>query len=179
MIRDVWEDIKFNFWYYSKKPFTFFRSIRRWLVVSFQYSKFLWDNHYDWDWVYLLTLLQFKISRMRKDKLNSYHLGKEKTAHKMRVCELLIQRIINDKYCEKEHEEHEKKWGKLKMFSEERAKGKSVEVLLLRDNARTDIAREKERTEHKKIYDKADRLKKQDIDYLFKIISKNLLSWWS
>jgi hypothetical protein len=179
MMDDFWGDIKFNFWYYTKKPFTFFRGIRRWLVASFQYSRFLWDNHYDWDWIYLLTLLQFKLSRMRENTLEGYHLGKEKTAKKMRTCELLIERIVHDDYCKMEYEEHENKWGKLKMFSEQRTKNGSVEVLIMRDKARNDLSREKEWAEHKKIIEKADKLKKQEINYLFKTISKNLLYWWS
>lgn len=73
------------------------QTILAWLPI-------LWRDR-DWDYAFLLRIIEFKISRMRRHHLKHSHAGKReihRITHHMRTCELLLKRLQNDEYLEAE-----------------------------------------------------------------------------
>ncbi len=81
-----------------------FRFIKR----LFAYLPVLWRDE-DWDYLYLLRLMQFKIKRMR-ESIHKYGYGVhgDKMFHRMRVVENLIDRLDSSDYGAAEYLEWEK-----------------------------------------------------------------------
>ena len=56
----------------------------------------LWNDH-DWDWVYILDILRFKIKRTRLHLKNyGFACHTKKSLNKMKKCELLLERLTED-----------------------------------------------------------------------------------
>ena len=156
-----------------------FRTIRRFftnLKKVILFIPVIWGCP-NWDWVGLLIVMQHQLKQLRKCLDSGYHKGGGHHANKIRTCELLIDRLIQDNYCEYEMEQHSLKWGELKISFTPHSTN-SHKAVLFRKNVITKKDEEVETNESKKIYKHEEYMKKQDINYLFDTIKKNLTSWW-
>jgi hypothetical protein len=161
----IWQRFKrlfFYSWYY--KVNNFLVSIKRlytWLPV-------LWEDR-DWDYGFILDILEFKIkqSRLYIEKYGS-HLHKDIDTKSMRIAEILIDRIKNDKYSKLVLEEHAKKWGEYDFDGRYVTRTKVI----------TKYDAELELAETQKIYEHKEYLRKQDWDYLCKHLKDNMAKWW-
>jgi len=137
------------------------------------YFKIIWEDR-DWDSHFLFALLRFKLKRM--EQLNRFHghaVSSIEIADKIKVCVLLLDRIVKDEYEERVFEKHDKKWGDINLdFSD------SGCINITRKNVKTKEDHEKEWKEHKALWERSAALKQQDIDLLFKIMSKHATKWW-
>ena len=71
----------------------------------------VWKDR-DWDQIYLYKSLHFKLKNMEHlHRTNAHYIGSEKEAHNIRVCKLLLERLIDDVYYDKVFMQHDKKWG--------------------------------------------------------------------
>ena len=80
------------------------RPVRRFHRFAFRllaYLPVIWRDE-DWDYSYLLQLLQFKISRLRRSMV---HVEAPNQVRRMRIVELLIGRLVDGDYCRYEHDE--------------------------------------------------------------------------
>lgn len=64
------------------------RNLIKWFPI-------IWKDR-DFDYVFLLLVLQKKLEFMRKSFAKYDYLRCKKTIHRMRVCELLLDRIIHE-----------------------------------------------------------------------------------
>ena len=123
------------------------RSLRYWLPI-------IWKDR-AWDWYYILFMLQKKLEQTRKFIDGSF-VGSEKEVKKIKKCELLIDRILEDDYISNpRHDE-------LLNASEK----------LTPQGWRPRYIREKHNewlTEYRQ----------QDLDMLFDIMRKNIKAWWN
>lgn len=78
------------------------RNLLSFLKRLWAYLPVLWRDR-DWDYAFLLRLMQLKISRMRLG-MNDWPSNR-KHFKRMRVIELLIERLIADDYCRYEHDQ--------------------------------------------------------------------------
>jgi hypothetical protein len=110
---------------------------------------------------------------------HGHHLNHEKDADKIKICILLLNRIIKDEYLEMVYKYHDKKWGDIdfKFVPFEDHEGYS-ELDITRSNAKTDEEKEQERKEYRKLMHKPDELLQQDLDMLFKMLNKHIRRWW-
>jgi hypothetical protein len=139
--------------------FKFIKRIYNWLIKSIQYSIVLW-NDADWDYVYILQLLQYKLERTRKClKANNLVVSVDRYCKQIRICELLLERIVNSNYCEKEYDEHFKQYPFRSSLDDKNETNKKGDMFT-------------------KIYNKEQRMRQQDYDLLFKILNKHLYEWW-
>ena len=53
---------------------------------------------HDWDHAYLFEILRFKLSRMERCLRNGCHMHRERDAEQIRLCVLLLDRLIADDY---------------------------------------------------------------------------------
>lgn len=129
----MYSETKYKLWKLYDKithPFYFtYYYIRK----IFRYAIFLWNDR-EYDWTYILRLLKFKLKLHRKQLI--HHVGDEKERKRIRTCELLIDRIVNENY--------------------------SDPPFMLKAT----------------VYEHHEYLINQDINYLFKTLSKYIRVWW-
>lgn len=139
----------------------------------------IWKDRW-WDHHYFFIILHKKLSLMEKNfRERGHHLNHEKDADKMRLCVLLLDRIIEDKYLNMVYKDHDKKWGETNWdFTPcEDHEGYS-ELNITRSNVKTEEEKIQESKEYKKLMYKPDKLLQQDIDTLFKMLNKHIRTWW-
>jgi hypothetical protein len=132
-----------------------FRDIRLGLRNLKLWFPLIWKDR-QWDHYYLFKMLRMKLKLMEQFfRENAMHLGAEKDAKGMKVCVLLLDRLIEDNYLER---------------AERCLPGRSL-LSFDRSEYRKEIKR-------KLWVERANMLSHQDLDYLGKIINKHSLSWW-
>lgn len=146
------------------------------LIVWFQV---IWRDQW-WDHSFLFILLRFKLKLMEKGfRDEGHHIGDIKNANEIKICILLLNRIIDDDYFEMVFKHHDKKWGKLKMSFEKTDNKYLQDLKLTHPNVKTksdDVVEEKE---SKRLFNLAEYLHRQDIEYLFHIINRKIRCWWN
>jgi hypothetical protein len=156
-LKDAAYDTFFYSWYGTLR--SFFKSLKR----TIEYIPVVWNN-YDWDHVYLLKIMQYKIQRMRKhhEKVRLF-VGVERTIDQLKLCEVLLDRLIKDDYTDELYKQHCDKWYPNQDIFE-RLKNHLDEPV--------------ERREFKQIMDHEEYMRKQDMEYLCKVMTKHYRSWW-
>lgn len=134
---------------------------------------------YDFDWTSVVHVLLFQIQRLRHVLENdSYHKLSKKSMRKMKTCENLLKRLIEDDYIFNAYVNHDKKWGEIDWVLGE-SNGIGREVILFRPNANTPELKEQERQEFRRLMDKPNEQQRQDLELFAKLFSKHVLGWRS
>lgn len=135
-----------------------FKNLIRWFPV-------IWNDR-DWDHVYLYEILQFKLKGMEKLHRKWGHaVNSKRTANEIKLCILLLDRLIKDKYLNNVLKPHEKKWG-------------DDNDLFFNNKTSWTKLEEQELKERRRLYKHSDYLLIQDIDMLFKTMNKHITGWW-
>ena len=123
----------------------------------------LWRD-VDWDYSSIYTILQFKLSMLRKRlHKDAFTKGYEKSCKQIRVAELLLGRLKAEDYIPDAFAEHFEKYpmrdknGTLINFDSNPARRKEFGILM----------------------DREQYLQKQDEEYLFKHLCKHMKKWWN
>ena len=162
-------------WWDIRYPF---RNFFRYITKMFAYGQHLWHD-FDFDWVYLLKVMKFKLERMAKAFDNGMTVSAPKRAKEIRHTIAVLDRIINDDYSELGNRKLEEKYGKSEWQFIPIEDSKYSELIIDREGARKGTPEyEAERKEFRKVIENAERQKKADIDYVFRYIAKHLQSWW-
>ena len=144
-----------------------------------KYSKFLQKN-YDWDYIYIIDLLRYKIKRVRKyirkhDIIERQSL--DKIVSQMTETEKLLERIIsNDYIADIEKEFVQKFGGKIRL----KTKFKKNHVLKI-EHDYSEINEnqiEEAKKEFEQILEKEFELRKADLKKAFELITENIWGWW-
>lgn len=117
----------------------FFKRLYKNICVILSYSKFLWSNHYDWDYYYLLDLLRFKFLRMKKFFESKECISVECENNVKIIQKILdtLDLIIEDDNCKKEWEELYEKWGEGELVEKEKLSNGNIVVSIEHKNAKT------------------------------------------
>lgn len=107
-----------------------------------------------------------------------HHVNAERDADKIKVCVLILKRIMDDEYGETAFKKHDEKWGESEMKFVEMDDPGYKKMLIEYDNVKTEKDEVEERKDFKRAIEHEEYLKKQDIDFLFKTMSKQISSWW-
>jgi len=156
-----------NFFYSIKELPYIVKQFPRNIKHFFYWLPIIWLDR-DWDEHFFFIILRHKLKSMQKYfEKNAHFVGMEKEARRMKICVMLLNRLIAEQYMEIAFKEHEKKWGNF--------------TYDLNDIKRTKVTpetEEQERIEAKRCYELEDHLRQQDIDWLCKIISRYGFGWW-
>jgi hypothetical protein len=133
----------------------------------------IWQDK-DWDHYYLLAILRHKMNSMVKfyDGPHAWGIDSPIRAHEMKVCRLILDRLIEDDYNREGYDAHDEKWGELEFTTDDKT------GLLTITRGNRNMNEELEQKEYKGVYEKEEELRKTDIDNLFEIIRKNIQKWW-
>jgi hypothetical protein len=132
-----------------------FRDIRLGLRNLILWLPIIWKDR-DWDHYFLFKIIRRKLELMEKFfREYALHIGAEKDAEDMKVCVLLLDRIIEGNYLER---------------AERYLPGKSL-LAFDRSDYRKEIKR-------RLWIERAKMLRQQDLEYFGKLFSKHSFSWW-
>lgn len=149
-------------------------------INALSYLPMLYQGDYEFDAsTCLLRIMKFKLVRARHCMETGYHRFTPALFRKMRTMEYLIDRILADDYNDNVFLHHDRKWGQLDIKFHEKVPGAlTVGCDFVRPNANTKELRAQENREYRRLMNLPEQYKKQDIDLLFKLYSKNCI-WWS
>ena len=143
------------------------------------YFNIVWNTR-DYDYMDVLGFMELKLSRMEAlIRDHGHHLDSNKDVDNIHKTRLAIKRIIADEYHENVYMFHDKKWGNshFNFIPCDDRSGYS-ELEITRDNATTPEQKEQETKEYRLLMRRPDYLKKQDLEYVTKMINKYLFRWW-
>lgn len=147
------------------------RNLIRWFPV-------IWQDR-NWDQYYIYVILHKKLFLMERALRNGCHLYADKTADQVKVCVLLLDRLIKDEYHENAFKRHEEKWGEADFnFEDIEDRPGMSQLLITRPNVKDEKDDENERKEFRRYSNHEQKLREQDLDMLFKIMRKHIQGWW-
>jgi len=137
----------------------------------------IWQDR-DWDHHYLYVILQHKLKRMEKLHINYGHaMSSEQTAAQINRCINLLDRLINDAYDESAFKKYYEKWGRPK-FNWIKKDEEYSELNITHEKVKTEKDKKQELKEFRAACEHEKKMRKQDVDYLFKYIRKHVEGWW-
>ncbi|MCJ2163033.1 MULTISPECIES: hypothetical protein [unclassified Pseudodesulfovibrio] len=161
-----------------------YRAVKFGIRNLFQWFPVVWpDRHYtSWG---LFNVMRYKLVLMQRElSRNPDYVGAECDLHLMHVCELLIDRYFADEYSEHCFKCHEEKWGEMRSFWEPSYDHETGDIdpdycMSFTDwpNATTPELEMKAWKELRACYEHEHKLADQDIQYLFKLLSKHCRRW--
>jgi hypothetical protein len=157
---------------WPRRTYSRIRHTIKWLPV-------IWKDQ-DWDQAWLWEMLDFKLKSMEGFYRSDYAWSMEagRVADQIKRCRLVLARIIADDYIINATLYHDKKWGDVRWNFGEMNDAGFGSLTFTRPGG---VVAWDEKTERKEFIwcsRHADYMKKQDIDYLFKLMGRYVNSWW-
>lgn len=147
-----------------------FRRVFDWMVKSIQYSILLWSD-FDWDYVYFLKLMRYKLSRMRKRIIaNNLIRAAEQVGAEIKHAEDLLTHLIEDDFHEDLMDAHEKKYGRFTFRDDDN--------IFSREFVNTEEEKKQEQQEFREILDKQYEAREQCKRELVEHVICRLERWW-
>ncbi|NOR27637.1 MAG: hypothetical protein GQ540_03800 [Lutibacter sp.] len=112
-------------------------------------------------------------------RYDAIFIGMEKVADDIKHCIYGLNRLIEDEYHENVFKHHDRKWGNIKLDFENTKNKEFQKCLLTRNKVITANDEIQERKEFSLLSYKESMLRKQDLNYIFKIMERKSLSWWN
>lgn len=155
------------------------RKIPRWLKKSFQYSLVLW-NDYDFDHIYILKLLRYKLKRTRERiEKDNILVATNRISKQIKYAEFLIDRIENNDYFPEEYKKLEEKWGAAEMvFTPCEDRPGFSKLDFVHEKCKTEEENEQAGDEFHAFYKRQDEESERDYDRLFRHLRKYIQRWW-
>lgn len=149
------------------------------LIKIIQWLPILW-NDYDWDYSYLLTLIDYKLKRMQKALKEGMAIQEHIDAKVKEIQDVrdIIKQIEEDNFIEKEEKAHEKEFGKLKTKTIQNLNNKNlIEVKFYY----AQISKKNNKIAIKKSVgiSRLNEIRCQKAYYkMFNLMAKNIQGWW-
>lgn len=163
LYRSVWSNVMMTIQNVSR--------IITWLPI-------LWHDR-DWDYAFILKILKYKLSRVRQCiSSNGIIEGADRVAKQISYAEFLIDRILEDDYCETEMKQHIQKWGpycRRKKWTNGQLVGHAFHI---RQNSTTHQKWQQQIAEERAIHQKQMDTRNKDRERLFRHLSKYIERWW-
>lgn len=142
-----------------------------------KYVSFLEENH-EWDYVYIIDLLRFKLKMTRKLFEKEGHSVPEtnnEIVSQILEVEQLLRKVIDDEYFEPFQKEIEAKYGKSKL------KFGKIKNGVGKLTVKWDLQEEKQEeaiNEQLRLGELATQMRKDDLKKAFDLMSENIWNWW-
>ncbi|RLC78273.1 MAG: hypothetical protein DRI61_10145 [Chloroflexi bacterium] len=132
----------------------------------------IWKDR-GWDQHYIFVMLRHKLINAEKEISNGLNVEADKVADKIKLCVMLLNRIIDRDYDGNADMPVAKKWGELIITCEDLAV-----IDIRREKAITDSDIKKSNKETRAASIHAGYMVAQDTEYLFKTMTKHIHGWW-
>jgi len=145
------------------------------------WTPILWKDK-DWDYSYLLTMMQFKMNRMSKCiEDNAFILADKRVGKQLRYASFLIDLIKdpdNHPRVREMYADIEKKWGAYGPWTRIKTIGSSDDLLFTRENVKT----KEDAEQYKKEFDNYSiayaKVENDAKKRLFKFMDQYIVKWW-
>lgn len=155
-------------------PRNFIRGIKN-LIIWFP---IIWKDR-QWDHSFFLIIMRKKLTLMENYFENgTIILDTKRVAKRIRICRILIDRLIKDEYEDFLYDKMNKKWGKAQFKWNPIGDKEYYELEINYKNVKTKEDKEKHSKEMKLIREHANMQRKQDKEYFSKMFVKYLDNWW-
>jgi len=132
----------------------------------------IWNDR-NWDFYFIYKVLHHKLKLTEKTiREADNHTTAQRDAKKIRVCLVLLNRLMKDEYETNIFKQVDEKWGELQM------KLVNGYVNISRPNIKNEKDETLERKQSQLCYEKVEQIKKQDLDLLSKYLQKYIRTWW-
>lgn len=145
------------------------------LKRAFEFAIVGWSNE-DYDYGYLLKLMEFKLRRLEKAILNGHAEPDKKTNQSIRICIKLLNKLASNDYMYFV-EQHYAKWGEPKINTVDVGNNFS-RLEFTYKNVKTPEDKELHRQEFIEATNKDSQQELRDKKLLFSIMEKYMTSWW-
>ena len=147
------------------------RELYRSIVSVIKWFPIIWNDR-NWDYSYLLLMLEHKLLNMEQYFRNDGHyVGCEKDANTMKKTRLVIKRLIDDQYEDTSFIEYYEKWSDPIFSIDENGR---LCLTYAGSNPKQD---EQRSSDYRQCTAKMINLQEQDVNYLCDCVRKNLLKW--
>lgn len=156
--------------YYSLK--VSIKSLYEWFPI-------IWKDRQG-DHTFIFKILRHKLHLTEQyTRHHGHYVGNIKNADRIKLCVLLLDRLIKGEYEDHALDLHYEKWGTPKFIFKtlEERQGYS-ELIIEHENVGSEEEKIRERKEISDLMKHAGNQKVQDMDYLCEIIKKHVWSWW-
>jgi len=171
-------------WEYSFKRkffYSWWRPIENffaWGIKSIQYSLFLWKDR-DFDWSYILLLLQYKLKRTREHIVKHDNFVRAvETGEEIEKAEKWIRRILDNDYLSDEFDAHTEKWGETEFITEKLDNGNYRFICISKEKAVKNNQVEEEKKEYDILIEKFSAAKRKDWEEFWEYAKNNTKNWW-
>ena len=129
----------------------FYRSFKEGISNLIYWFPVIWRDR-NYDHYYLSEILRHKLKSMVKfyDGPDAWALYASHLAHEMKMCVLILDRIIEDDYNRVGYDAHDEKWGELEFITDENVPGGALTITRKNRNMNPEIEQE----EYKKVCEK-------------------------
>ncbi len=144
-----------------------------------QWFPVIWKDR-QWDYLFIYLILRHKLHLTEQmTRKYGHHTKHIQDADKIKKCVLLLDRLIEDDYHENIFKHYDEKWGEMEViYKDSTDYPDCCEVDMKYPNVKTKEDEILKSKEYKLLSNKPEELKKQDIDLLFKLMRKNIQTWW-
>lgn len=139
----------------------------------------IWKDR-NFDQHYIFLILHHKLKMTEENVRNGPHTTAEQDAKQIKLCVLLLERLIKDDYLFMVMKDHDIKWGSGKMVTEpipDKPNYCSVEFMY--ENVHTPDDEKNQEKDFNRAIDHEQYLRNQDLDVLFNTMKKYILGWWT
>jgi len=157
----------------------FFRNIKIGFKNLIKWFAVIWKDR-QWDHYYIYVILRHKL-HLTEQFIRHYgcHIRHIEDANNIKKCVLLLDRLIKDDYYENVYKHHDEKWGDTNFsFTDSTDYPNCSELHITYENVKTEEDKKQQEKEYKRLMNKPQELKDQDLDLLFKTIRKYIQTWW-
>lgn len=143
-----------------------------------EYRRFLKDD-FDWDYHYILRLLQFKLARTRKCIVsNNIVTSAKRIGKEIKRVEDLLSRVMDDHYYDEISKEFRKKYGRSRIVKLPHEKGAKSIPITIRYQRETPKNSKEIHRKVRRLHRKAERMKVRDLRKAFDLMNRNIWRWW-
>lgn len=143
-----------------------------------EYRNFLKDDQ-DWDYIYILRLLKYKLERTRKCiTSNDIIMSDQKVGKQIKQVEDLFERVCKDEYYAEISKDFHRKYGKLKMISGKAEPGAKSVPVTFKYSKETPENSKRIRKEFRQLIRKENQMRLNDLRKALNLMHKNIWGWW-
>ena len=139
----------------------------------------IWKDR-NWDHTFIYRILRHKL-HLTEQFIRHYgiHANNIQDADRMKICVILLDRLIKDEHFEMAFKSFHKKWG-YSDWKFEKVEGESElsRLKLTYPAIKTDEDEKLNQKDFKRACDYEDFLRERDLDYLFSTMRKYIQGWW-
>lgn len=148
------------------------------LVKLLQWIPIIWRDR-DWDYIFLLKIMRFKMKRMHEhfEKYGQLVVTSQ-MVHQLQFCEKKIDEILEDNFIKAEMDAHTEKWGELNTDWYDTETPGLSRLDLYRPGAREKGLEDQEREESQELYHLEETRREKAVELLFAVMRRNLRRWW-